>query len=119
MAGSDYRQIPASQTSSPVCADGLFVRARRRHDRLLRRTGNPYLLGYAAPFSASYPLGSSNDHGVVAGGGSELGLGRIHVAPEVRYIRSKDPLYAEYGSRGYYVAVPQNEVQMLLGLSWR
>src|SRR5436305_3749478 len=41
--------------------------------------------------------------GFVAGGGVEFGLGRIHVAPEVRYIRWKDPLLSDYGSRGYYL----------------
>lgn len=79
---------------------------------------NPYG-GPSAAFSGSYAIGNSIDHGVVAGGGIEFAAGRIHVAPEVRYIRWKDPLYAEYGSRGYYVAVPQNEVQILIGLSWR
>ena len=57
--------------------------------------------------------------GLVAGGGVEFGLGRIHVAPEVRYIRWKDPLFSDYGSRGYYLLVPQNEVQILVGLTWR
>lgn len=80
---------------------------------------SPYLDVPATPFSGSYPLGHATDHGVVAGGGIEFGAGRIHIAPEVRYIRWKDPLYAEYGSRGYYVAVPRNEVQILVGLSWR
>jgi len=57
--------------------------------------------------------------GFVAGGGVEFGLGRIHVAPEVRYIRWKDPMFSDFGSRGYYLLVPQNEVQVLMGLTWR
>ena len=95
-----------------------FERAGGRVDYSGVQT-NPYVLGYAAPFSGSYAIGNSTDHGVVAGGGIEIGAGHIHVAPEVRYIRWKDPLYAEYGSRGYCVAVAQNEVQILVGLSWR
>jgi hypothetical protein len=69
--------------------------------------------------NTSYPADYGADHGLVAGGGVEIGGGHFRVAPEVRYIRWKDPLYSYYGSRGYYLQVPRNEVQILVGLTWR
>jgi hypothetical protein len=78
-----------------------------------------YYSGFFTPFSTSYTENYATNNGLVAGGGLELGAGHWRVAPEVRYIRWKDPLFSYYGSRGYFVAVPQNEVQLLIGVTWR
>ena len=59
------------------------------------------------------------DHGLVAGGGLQFGGGHLRIAPEIRYIRWTHPLFYEYGSHGYYIQVPQNEVQLLVGITWR
>jgi hypothetical protein len=70
-------------------------------------------------FSNSSGTNYGVGHGFVAGGGVELGAGHIHIAPEVRYIRWKDPLFYDYGPQGYFVTTPQNQVELLVGLSWR
>lgn len=67
----------------------------------------------------SYPADYGFDHGLVAGGGVEFGGRHVRIAPEVRYIRWKSPLFSESGSRGYYIQAPQNEVQVLVGITWR
>jgi hypothetical protein len=68
---------------------------------------------------ANYPADYGFDHGLVAGGGVEFGGRHVRIAPEVRYIRWKNPLFSESGSRGYYIQAPQNEVQLLVGITWR
>ena len=109
--------------------------------RLTKRSIGPYaLLGYAprrmsgdvvySGFSFSYPGGPAapyrfenpqpygTSHGLVAGGGVRIPFGRLRFTPEVRYLRWKDSPYDEEGSRGFYIFVPQNEVQILLGVGW-
>lgn len=78
-----------------------------------------YYTGNFTPYSANYTENYAANSGLVAGGGIEVGAGHWRVAPEVRYIRWKDPLFSYYGSRGYYVVAPQNEVQLLVGITWR
>ena len=63
----------------------------------------------ATSYSADYGF----DHGLAAGAGVEFGGGHLRIAPEIRYIRWKNPAFSEYGSRGYYILGPQDEVQML------
>ena len=74
--------------------------------------------GLRSPFRFSGSTGYDTGHALVAGGGLDFAAGHIHITPEVRYLRWKDPLFTNYGSQGYYLSVPQNEVQILLGIGW-
>ena len=70
--------------------------------------------------SGSYTQGSDSTVGAVVGAGLELGAGRHWtVSPGVRYVRWKDPLVNESGSRGYYVRGVRNEAQITVGITWR
>ena len=70
---------------------------------------------YASGGATRYDL----THGLVAGGGIELAAGHVRIAPEVRYTRwNQDPVNL-YGSHGFFVSGAQNEVKILLGLTWR
>ena len=81
---------------------------------------NPYDPNYTRTYlQSSMSYHYETNHGLVAGGGIELGTHHWRVSPEVRYIRWKDPLFSSYGSHGFYLLVPQNEVQLTLGLAWR
>lgn len=60
----------------------------------------------------------ANDHAFVVGGGVDFRMGHLQVEPEIRYLRWNNPLYAFFGSRGYQLLVPQNEVQILVGIGW-
>jgi hypothetical protein len=75
--------------------------------------------GPAAPYRFSYPQPFGTSHGLVFGGGLRIPGGRLRLTPEVRYIRWKDSPYDEEGSRGFYILVPQNEVQVLVGVGWQ
>ena len=81
---------------------------------------NPYDPNY----TRTYQQFSSDDHygtnhGLVAGGGVEFDSHHLRVSPEVRYVRWKDPMFSIEQSHGFYLLVPQNEVQLPLGVAWR
>lgn len=81
---------------------------------------NPYDPNYTRSyqqFSVEDHYGTN--HGLVVGGGVEMGSHHWRVSPEVRYVRWKRPMFSSYGSHGDYLLVPQNEVQLLVGLAWR
>lgn len=80
---------------------------------------NYYDSSLRTPYRSSYESRLGTDHAVIAGGGMAFRKGSLRIAPEVRYLRWKQPLYSYFGSRGYYVALAQNEVQVLLGISFR
>jgi Outer membrane protein beta-barrel domain len=71
-----------------------------------------------SPYRNSYEKSFDTDHAVVAGGGLAFQKGHIRIAPEARYLRWKQPLYSYYGSHGYYLSLTQNEVQVLLGITF-
>lgn len=69
--------------------------------------------------SGSNPTHYDVSHGLVAGGGVELGRSHFRIAPEFRYTRwNNDPLHV-FGSQGYFVSANQNEFQILLGVTLR
>lgn len=81
-------------------------------------TANFYDSSLRTPYRSSYESSLGTDHAVVAGGGMAFRKGSFRITPEVRYLRWKRPLYSYSGSRGYYLALEQNEVQALLGISF-
>jgi hypothetical protein len=60
----------------------------------------------------------ADDRAWVLGGGIEIGLWKIRIIPELRYLRWKVPASPSSSDVAYYVRVPQNEAQMLLGIVW-
>ncbi len=58
--------------------------------------------------------------GVVISGGLNLGSGHVWFSPELRYVHWNAPFLNEFGGDGSYRFVSnQNEVFVLLGISWR
>jgi hypothetical protein len=57
-------------------------------------------------------------HGAVGGAGFEKRIGRLRVAPEVRYIFWNKPAVEEYGSRGFTILSSQHQVDVLIGITW-
>jgi hypothetical protein len=98
---------------------GLIGYAPRRMTGSAHTHGSNVLLGGPRrdyDYTGELPLHTT--HGVVAGGGMEFARGRFRITPEVRYTRwNRDPIDM-FGSRGFFIAGPQNEVKFLLGL-WR
>ncbi len=66
------------------------------------------------PYEADYPT----THGAVVGGGVEFNAKHLRIAPEFRYTHWTKPFHdVHYGSVIEYSE--QNQVQILLGISWK
>jgi hypothetical protein len=66
--------------------------------------------------NTNYPL----THGIVVSGGLGWDSHHVHVSPELRYVRWTAPFLNEFGGDGSYRYVSaQNELFVLVGLSWR
>jgi hypothetical protein len=61
----------------------------------------------------------ATDDGLSSACGAEFAAHHLRVSLEIRYLRWKDPLFSANESNGLYLLVPQNEVQVLLGVSFR
>jgi hypothetical protein len=58
-------------------------------------------------------------HGLVAGVGMEAAIRGLRISPEIRYTRWNKDVINEQGSQGYHVNAGVNQVQVLVGVSWR
>ncbi len=58
-------------------------------------------------------------HGVVAGAGVEFGGRHLRIAPEFRYTNWSDDPINLYGSQGYLVNAAANQIDVLVGITWR
>jgi hypothetical protein len=58
-------------------------------------------------------------HGVLVGGGIQLGIGRLQIAPEVRYTHWNQQAVSGYFPDGPGYGSSQNQLDILLGVSWR
>jgi hypothetical protein len=60
----------------------------------------------------------AHGHAWVVGGGIGIGLWKIRITPELRYLRWKVPSSPLPDDDSYYLTVPRNEGQLLLGIEW-
>jgi hypothetical protein len=60
----------------------------------------------------------AHDQAWVLGAGIGIGLWKIRITPELRYLRCKVPASPSPDDASYYLTVPQNEGQLLLGIEW-
>jgi hypothetical protein len=67
---------------------------------------------------ASTVIREDPTHGIAVGGGLRLGAARLHVAPEVRYTRWGGRPFDDQGPRGFFLQSSQNQVELLVGLSF-
>jgi hypothetical protein len=80
---------------------------------------NPYDPNFTRTYQRSSTTDSyATDHGLVLGGGVEFVARHFRLSPEIRYVRWKNPLFSQE-SRTSHLLVPQNEIQILLGISFR
>lgn len=84
--------------------------------------------GYAIDFLTGKRTFSSSGHadaklsnsvGFVAGGGVQFGLGKLRISPEVRYTYWNNTPVNEQGSQGYGFQSSQNQVDVLVGVTWK
>ena len=66
-------------------------------------------------FDTQYPV----THGVVVSGGVDGSVGRLRISPEVRYLHWNRPFLDQLGGDGSFMfQSKQDELQVLLGISW-
>ena len=70
--------------------------------------------GYAPRASESVA-----SHGLVVGGGVEFGIGRLRLSPSVRYTRWSNGPIVEVFPNGPTIYLTQNQVDLLVGISWK
>jgi hypothetical protein len=116
-------------------------------DALYRRQGSwefPMLLKYKLPFPRIKPFleagyaprvingtvhyytnGTTDDtdyptsEGIVVGGGVQFGIGRLRLAPAVRYTHWNNTPVVVYFGNGPQSQSTQNQADILLGISWK
>lgn len=69
-------------------------------------------------FESDVPGLWDTTHGVVAAAGIERRLGPLRFVPEVRYVRWNKPAVEEFGSRGFSIVSTQNQVDLLVGITF-
>ena len=75
--------------------------------------------GAQVPFTTHGEWNPDVSHGIVTGGGVEFGAPHLHIAPEVRYTRwNNDPINFS-GTQGSYVSASRDQVEALVGITWR
>jgi hypothetical protein len=110
--------------------------------RLPARIIHPYVAGGIAPRTINGSVDSSsvsinlmngqetfstahagtnwtNSLGIVAGGGVQLGVGAFRLSPEVRYTYWNSTPINVSGPQGYGFQSAQNQVDVLVGISWK
>jgi hypothetical protein len=76
--------------------------------------------GARTPYSLDTSEHLASSHGFVLGGGVQVGIGGLHVSPEIRYTRwSSSPIRAIETLSGSRYASSQNEIAILVGISWK
>ena len=106
----------------PFVSGGYVVRSLSGIQGAARSFGSDLASG--APFDRTIPLNTSfllrdnPTHGLAAAGGLQLRAGPLRLAPEFRYTRWTGRAFDEQGSRGFFVQSLQNQVDLLVGLSF-
>ncbi len=90
-----------------------------RIDRGYEDTAGYYLYLTGETFYTSHTDKNVTSQGVVAGGGLRIRVGRLEVAPEVRYTRWTSARFGVIFSDGPQVESLQNQVDVLVGIGWR
>lgn len=114
--------LPVASEARPFVHGGYVIR------RLSGVKGHVHIFGTSPdmgiPIDATFPVNASQalhedpTHGIAAGAGLRLGGGRFHLSPEVRYTRWTGRPFDEQGPRGFFLQSSQNQVELLVGLSF-
>jgi hypothetical protein len=70
----------------------------------------------SSPLNTRELLGDNPTHGFALGGGLQLRVGKLRIAPEIRYTRWTGRAFDTQGSRRFFVQSLQNQADFLLGL---
>ena len=79
----------------------------------------PFVEAGYAPRAMEQSFDSGPSHGIVIGGGIQFGIGRLRLSPAVRYTRWSNAPYLLVFADGPSISLTQNQVDILLGISWK
>ena len=77
--------------------------------------GSTHFYSNGSTIGTDYPV----SHGVVIGGGVQFGIGRLRLSPGVRYTHWNNTPITVVFADGPTFQSAQNQVDILLGISWR
>jgi len=60
----------------------------------------------------------AHDHAFVLGGGAGVTHWHMRITTEIRYLRWRVPAAPSSSDAAYYLRVPQNEAQVIVGIGW-
>jgi hypothetical protein len=104
--GYDPRTVHGSDVSSGSYLSGI--------------TTNPPASIYTYYFNRRISTDYRVTHGLVICGGVDLDAKHIRISPELRYVRWNTPFLDQVGGDGsYFIQSAQNELSILVGISWR
>jgi hypothetical protein len=103
----------------PVFVEGGFVPRTMSGSTHYESISIDFFSGNSKRDSGDLKTSYDASRGWIVGGGVELPLRRLRVAPEVRYTRWNDRPVDLYGSHGYFVQSTQNRADIIIGLWWR
>ncbi len=75
-------------------------------------------LGTRRYSESAIPASWDTTHGVIAAAGVEKRWGRARIAPEIRYVRWNRPAVDRSGSHGFSIVSAQNQVDLLVGITF-
>jgi hypothetical protein len=115
-----YRII-LGKIARPYVSGGYAIRAisgSGTAENICCFSPSPSVPSTVARTVTTYSTNYDVSHGVVVGGGVELKAGPLSVSPEVRYTRWNNSALSTSGSHGFFAESPQNQAEVLLGISW-
>lgn len=113
--------LPVAPAARPFVHGGYVIRRLsgiQGHLHIFGNTPGRFSIDATLPVSASTVVRVNPTHGIAAGAGLRLRAGRPHVAPEARYTRWTGRPFDDQGPRGFFLQSSQNQVELLVGLSF-
>lgn len=106
-----------SAVARPFVSGGYVLRFLSNAQQVTYTSPLP---GFPPPpiYHGGYRLDSNPSQGLAIGGGLSFKAWRIHIAPGIRYTRWLTLPFDEYGSHGFTVQSAQNQVDLLVGVSF-
>jgi hypothetical protein len=105
-----WRDVYAGVGYAPRVINGF-----RHVNSLSFSSNNPLAMTYS---EATYPRQWETTHGLVLAAGIAKHVGPLRIAPEVRYTRWNRPAIDDFGPRGFSLKSTQNQVDLMLGISF-
>jgi len=113
--------LPLPPAARPFVSGGYVIRHLSAARGSARITGT-FSSGTPIDTTLSVPrsvvLRNNPTHGAIVGAGWRLAAGWLKVAPELRYTRWAGRPFDDQGPRGFFLQSSQNQVDLLVGLSF-